>query len=177
MDHIIETDRLLLITYSLEMIRATIEGPEALEEITGYEVSRDWPGIDFFFYLPYVLENVEKKPAMTRWTKLVVLKEAKMIIGEIGGQGDPDETGEIELGYSIVPAYQNQGYMSEAIAALLNWLLQEPVIHKIFARCYATNQASIQVLRHNHFTYMEGQDVNEPVGKVLRWEYLREKGE
>lgn len=61
MDHIIETDRLLLITYSLEMIRATIEGPEALEEITGYEVSRDWPGIDFFLLFTLCIRKRRKK--------------------------------------------------------------------------------------------------------------------
>ncbi|KEX80729.1 GNAT family acetyltransferase, partial [Listeria monocytogenes] len=52
----LETDRLILINYTLEMIQATINGTEALEKASGYHVSPDWPGIDFFFYLPYVLE-------------------------------------------------------------------------------------------------------------------------
>lgn len=173
MESIIETKRLLLITYSLEMIRATIQGPEALEKASGYKVSRDWPGIDFFFYLPYVLENVEKNPAMTRWTKLIVLKKTNTVIGEIGGQGDPDETGEIELGYSIVPEHQRNGYMSEAIAAMLLWLEKEPVIDTIFARCYESNSASIQVLKNNQFLYIAEKDSNEPGGKILWFEYYK----
>ncbi|EUJ32100.1 GNAT family acetyltransferase [Listeria floridensis FSL S10-1187] len=104
----IETKRLLLIEYTKEMIEATIKGIGELEKVAGYEVSEDWPGIDFFFYLPYVLDNVKKKPAMTKWTRLVVLKERAIVIGEIGGQGDPDKTGEIELGYSIVPEFQKK---------------------------------------------------------------------
>lgn len=79
----LETDRLILINYTLEMIQATINGTEALEKTSGYHVSPDWPGIDFFFYLPYVLENVKKDDRMIKWTRLVVLKEENKIIGEI----------------------------------------------------------------------------------------------
>lgn len=71
----LETDRLILINYTLEMIQATINGTEALEKASGYHVSPDWPGIDFFFYLPYVLENVKKDDRMIKWTRLVILKE------------------------------------------------------------------------------------------------------
>lgn len=167
----LETDRLILINYTLEMIQATIGRTEALERASGYQVSPDWPGIDFFFYLPYVLENVKKDDRMIKWTRLVVLKQENKIIGEIGGQGNPDETGEIELGYSIVPEYQNKGYMSEALSEMIAWLAEQPNIIRIFARCYEQNEASIQVLKHNRFVHIEEKDTEERQGSVMMWEY------
>lgn len=168
---IIETERLILINYTLEMIQATIKGTESLEKASGYLVSQDWPGIDFFFYLPYVLENVKKDDRMIKWTRLVVLKEENKIIGEIGGQGIPDETGEIEIGYSIVSDYQSKGYMTEALIGMIAWLEKQPVIHRIFARCYENNEASIRVLKHNQFVHIEEKDVFERQGRVMMWEF------
>lgn len=172
----LETKRLLLLEYNLEWIQATIAGVDELERVSGYEVSRDWPGIDFFFYLPYVLENVKKEPEMTKWTHLIVLKEENKVIGEIGGQGKPEETGEIELGYSIVPGYQNQGYVSEALMKLLAWLQVQPEIKRIFARSFETNTHSIQVLKKAGFVYQPDQDKVESRGRIVLWEYPMNQG-
>lgn len=113
---------------------------------------------------------------MTKWTHLIVLKEENKIIGEIGGQGKPDETGEIELGYSIVPSYQNQGYVTEALCELLIWLKKQPEIKRIFARSFENNPHSIQVLRKSGFVYQEDQDKMESRGTILLWEYPMEDG-
>ncbi|MBC6314977.1 GNAT family N-acetyltransferase [Listeria grandensis] len=167
----LETKRLLLVEYNLEWIKATIAGVDELERVSGYTVSRDWPGIDFFFYLPYVLENVKKEPEMTKWTHLIVLKDENKVIGEIGGQGKPEETGEIELGYSIVPAYQNNGYVTEALEELLIWLKNQPEIHRIFARSFESNTYSIQVLRKSGFVYQPERDKVDSRGTIVLWEY------
>lgn len=171
----LETERLLLVEYNLEWIQATIAGVDELERVSGYRVSREWPGIDFFFYLPYVLENVKKEPEMTKWTHLIVLKEENKVIGEIGGQGKPEETGEIELGYSIVPAYQNNGYVTEALGELLVWLKKQPEIKRIFARSFESNPHSIQVLRKSGFLHQPKYDKTEARGKIILWEYPMDK--
>lgn len=114
---------------------------------------------------------MKKDDRMIKWTRLVILKEENKIIGEIGGQGNPDETGEIEIGYSIVPDYQNKGYMSEALIGMIAWLEEQPAIHRIFARSYEQNMASIQVLKHNHFVHIKEKDTEEKQGRVMMWEY------
>ncbi|WP_163654304.1 GNAT family N-acetyltransferase [Listeria sp. PSOL-1] len=167
----LKTERLLLIEYEYKMIQATIVGIQELEYTSGYQVSANWPGIDFFFYLPFVLENIQRKPWMTRWTRLIVLQSENKIIGEIGGQGDPDQTGEIELGYSIVPEYQRRGYMQEALQAMLIWLTKQAEIKRIFARCYEQNQASIHVLQKTGFIHLSEQDKIEVGRKVMMWEF------
>lgn len=57
----LETKRLLLLEYSLEWIQATILGVDELERVSGYEVSRDWPGIDFFFLSTLCVRKRQKR--------------------------------------------------------------------------------------------------------------------
>lgn len=108
---------------------------------------------------------------MTRWTRLVILKEENIVIGEIGGQGDPDETGEIELGYSIVPEFQHHGYMTEALSAMLAWLKEQEVITRIFARSFESNLASIGVLERTGFVHQMNEDEVQSGGKITHWEW------
>lgn len=146
----IETKRLLLIPYYREYVEATIEGHAALEKRCGYKVAEEWPGIDFFFYLPFALEQMRDNPMDAQWTRLIVLKETGEVIGEIGGQGAPTETKEVELGYSIVPRCQNKGYMTEAIEAMIRWFISEKMT-RITAKCFTYNLASKHVLQKSDF--------------------------
>lgn len=57
----LETKRLLLVEYNLEWIKATIAGVDELERVSGYTVSRDWPGIDFFFLSAICIGERKKK--------------------------------------------------------------------------------------------------------------------
>lgn len=41
--------------------------------------------------------------------------------GLIGYKSLPDQNGEVEIGYGIDPAYQNQGYTTEAVRGIVRW--------------------------------------------------------
>jgi len=55
----------------------------------------------------------------TYW--LIVIKEDNVGAGMLGFKGHPNAEDSIEIGYGIDPAYQNKGYMSEAVQALIDW--------------------------------------------------------
>ena len=55
----------------------------------------------------------------TYW--LVVVKEENIGAGLLGFKGYPNAKGSTEIGYGIDPAFQNMGYMSEAVQALIGW--------------------------------------------------------
>lgn len=146
----IETERLRLIPYYVDYIAATMESHRHLEQLCGYRVAPEWPGIDFLFYLPFALEQLKENPVDSKWTRLIVLKETQEVIGEIGGQGTPSETKIVELGYSMIPRCQNKGYMTEAIAAICEWFVAEGM-QQIRAKCFTYNTASKHVLQKNGF--------------------------
>lgn len=143
---ILETERLLLVPYQLSYIEATLIGDEKLSEVSGYGVAAEWPGVEFFFYLPYVLEAVKEDRTKEKWTHLVVLKSENKIIGEVSAQGTPELTGEAELGYGIVDTYAGKGYATEGAQAFLKWLFSEEVM-VIRAKTYLYHKKSQNILK------------------------------
>lgn len=150
---ILETERLLLVPYQLSYIEATLIGDDRLSEVSGYHVAEEWPGIEFFFYLPYVLEAVKENSAKEKWTHLIVLKSENKIIGEVSAQGTPELTLEAELGYGIVEAYEGNGYATEGARAFLNWLDYEK-IKLIRAKTYLYHKKSQHILKKLGFIKM-----------------------
>lgn len=71
------------------------------------------------------------QPWITYW--LMKLKENQFGIGMLGFKGVPDYRGQIEIGYGIDPAYQNQGYTSEAAARIIRWAFEDPRCQRIIA--------------------------------------------
>ena len=55
------------------------------------------------------------------------------------------------IGYWIGQPYQNNGFMSEAVAALLNYAFEDLSLHRIEAASLPDNYASMRVLAKNGF--------------------------
>jgi ribosomal-protein-alanine N-acetyltransferase len=51
----------------------------------------------------------------------------------LGFKGYPNTEGSTEIGYGIDTAYQNKGYMSEAVQALIDWAFTHPFCRVITA--------------------------------------------
>jgi RimJ/RimL family protein N-acetyltransferase len=58
-------------------------------------------------------------PWFTYW--LIRIDCENIGAGFLGFKGNPDEKGEVEIGYGINSIYQNRGYMSEAVRAMIQW--------------------------------------------------------
>jgi RimJ/RimL family protein N-acetyltransferase len=67
----------------------------------------------------------------TYW--LIEIRHEQIGAGMLGLKGFPDEDGSTEIGYGIDAAYQNQGYMSEAVRALIDWAFTHPFCNVITA--------------------------------------------
>ena len=63
----------------------------------------------------------------------------------LGFKGFPDENGSTEIGYGLDPAYQGQGYMREAIQALIDWAFTHPFC-KVITATEVENPASKRLL-------------------------------
>lgn len=73
--------------------------------------------------------------------------EAQKLVGHLYfKQVEPAELLTWELGYIFNPAYQNQGYASEAAAALVRYGFEHWGIHRVTAHCNPQNIASWKVM-------------------------------
>lgn len=99
--------------------------------------------------LPNVADTGKNHLFSTLWA--IILKEENQMVGDICFVGEPDEEGEIEIGYGTYPQFRNQGYMKEAVACLLTWAQKQPSVKTVFAETAKDNPASFAVLVKNHF--------------------------
>lgn len=141
------TERLKITTFELEMIKALLEGSEQLAKMVPYQVPAEYPMDVYKQFFPYKIERFTEHPEENIWEGLIIHKETKTVIGDIGYKGGPNDKGEINLGYSILPRFQGNGYASEAAAAMVRWGLNQPGVRKVTATCSLENVASIRVLQ------------------------------
>jgi [ribosomal protein S5]-alanine N-acetyltransferase len=64
---VLETERLTLIAFSLDLIQATLTGKDRLGEMLGIDTSDSWPGPDLAEALPTFVKNREAASADPIW--------------------------------------------------------------------------------------------------------------
>ncbi|MFL0506220.1 GNAT family N-acetyltransferase [Ureibacillus sp. 179-F W5.1 NHS] len=93
------------------------------------------------------LDELNKDPSLLGWgVWFVIEKETNQIVGDIGFKGKPNLENTVEVGYGILPSFQNKGYATEAVRELLNWAFSNSNVTKIIAECIEDNDSSIRVL-------------------------------
>lgn len=99
--------------------------------------------------LPNVADTGKDYLYSTIWT--IIDKGQNKMVGDLCFVGEPNEKGEIEIGYGIYPESRNKGYMSEAVAAMIGWVRNQPCVSSIVADTEKDNPASFSVLLKNGF--------------------------
>lgn len=152
----IETDRLRMITFTADMMKASLRGE--LEEAAGYKVMPGYPMEAYKEFFPYKIERFRQYPRENEFEGVIIHKGDQMIIGDMGFKGGPDEEGSMDLGYSMMEAYQGKGYTTEMAKAAVVWGLQQPGVKRIIASCSETNLASVRVLEKVGFNRERTED-------------------
>jgi ribosomal-protein-alanine N-acetyltransferase len=161
---LLETPRLKLLPFTLELKKVTLFERDRLPEMLGVAVPDAWPGADMLEALPHFIEAMEQDPLGRVWDGIILHKADRVAIGGIGFHGPPDEAGMVEIGYNIIPAYEGQGYATEMARRVIDWAFQTPGIERITVQCLDHNIGSIRVLEK------VGMHRLPPEGQMLKWE-------
>jgi len=119
---------------------------------------------------PAFFESLKTASDMDPWRiGFAILHTADdLVIGLCGFTGPPDSNRCVEIGYSIVPAYQGRGLATEAARALINFSIPNQV-RKVRAHTLTEINASTRVLEKCGFT--KTGEIVDPEGKLVwRWE-------
>lgn len=81
-----------------------------------------------------------KEPNKFMWA--IELKDQKKMIGTCGVMRYYSANQTIEIGYALNPKFHNQGYMKEALQAVINYLFSNLTIIRIQGVCVTENLAS-----------------------------------
>ena len=108
--------------------------------------------------LPNVADTGKNHLFSTLWA--IILKEESRMVGDVCFVGEPDENGEIELGYGTYEPFRGKGYMKEAVSCIIEWVKMQENVKSIFAQTAKDNPASFAVLVKNNFEKVgEGEGV------------------
>ena len=80
-------------------------------------------------------------------------KSDKKVIGTISVWNFDENKTKAELGYGIIPAYQNFGYMSEALDWIVDAAFNTYRLKSIYAYTEENNKSSIRLLEKAKFIY------------------------
>ncbi len=111
-------------------------------------------------YLPYeprnrkeIVASMERRMGFTEFTPdghplflHVDVKQTGEMIGELLLFSRDVEARQGEIGYVFNPHFQGKGYATEAAAALMNSAFTEANLHRIEAKCSASNEASWKLM-------------------------------
>ena len=91
-----------------------------------------------------------------------------------------DDSRQVEIGFTLAPEYQGQGFGTEAVTGLLNHLLGRCKKHRVFASVDPRNEASVALLKrvgmrqeaHFHESlWFKGEWVDDMVFAILESEW------
>ena len=135
---------------SLECQRGFTAGMyTSLGEILHAEVPAAWPHENWESHvLDYLLDLLAQSPESLGWCRYLLVREPgrRILIGTFGCGLPHPETGEAELGYGLLPAWQRQGFAAEAVQAMMPWLAAQQPIRAFIAHTYPELRGSIHVL-------------------------------
>ena len=157
----LHTTRLELVAGTYELCEAEITNPNVLARMLHAQAPDDWPpplnDEQSQRYFLDILRNPETV-GWCVWYVILAANARRVLIGNCGFKGQPRD-GKVEIGYSIVPAFQRRGYASEAVNSLAQWAFADPRLERIFAETRPQLHASIGVLRKTKF--LPCQDASE----------------
>lgn len=115
------------------------------------------------------------------WFQLGIrLRDANVLIGDLGARFPADDPHQVEIGFTVDPGYQGRGLGTEAVASLVDHLLVGCRKHRVFASVDPRNEPSIRLLRRvgmrqeAHFrqsVWFQGAWVDDVVFGVLAAEW------
>lgn len=159
--NMLETERLILLPLTYDQLLKYTRADQSLEaELhlngTSRSISPELKEALEQTILPNVADPEKNYLYSTLWT-LIDKKENRMV-GDLCFVGEPNADGEIEIGYGTYEDFQNKGYMTEAVGAMIHWAMQQPAVKSIIAATEKDNIASYSVLQKNNFVPLEATE-------------------
>ena len=145
-----------LVAATPELVQADLKDRAALAGLLGAKVPDNWPP-DFYERqaMQFALQQLQDpmQAGWSFWYLLTVTPEDPEVLGICGFKGRPDESGSVEIGYSVLSQYRVNGYASEAVTRLISWAFSHQNVTEVCAETLPHLRQSIRVMEKNGFTF------------------------
>ena len=176
---ILESNRLLLRAVTPEDVNEVYElrsNPETMKFIPRPLVTSPEVAME---HIEMITKKIETNEGIN-WA--ITLKGNSKLLGIIGHYRIQPENYRSEIGYMILPEYQNQGITSEAIHLVLDYGFNQLNFHSVEAIIEPKNHASSKVLEKNGFVkeahfledvFWNGQFIDSAVYSLLKRNFVK----
>jgi [ribosomal protein S5]-alanine N-acetyltransferase len=115
------------------------------------------------------LDQIARNPNDEPWVAWLALRDGQ-VIGHSGFHGPPDESGEVEIAYTVLPTLRGRGLGGELVDALIAWCAERPDVVSLRASISPDNAASLALVERRGFRRV-GEQVDDEDG--LEWIFRR----
>lgn len=145
-----QTERLILTPATALSVQLEIEDHKALGEWLSATIPTNWPPETLADALGFFHKLLTETPELVGWLGWYGVAQdtesgTLQLVASGGFMGKPKE-GRVEVGYSVLPQFQNKGYATEMIGELTNWAFEQADVLSLFADVESGNMASQRVL-------------------------------
>ena len=155
----LDTERLILVPFTITICRQVRKHNFTALHNMGFKPGIGWPDEDVLETLPKIIINLTMAGYATGFESwMIIKKDTKEVIGDIGFKGFNYIAQNIDIGYGLIAAERGKGYAEEASKALINWAFNHGRVKEITAQCLTNNKASIKLLKKLQFTQQQRND-------------------
>jgi RimJ/RimL family protein N-acetyltransferase len=124
--------------------------------------------------LSFRIPRVKKAPAFAEIGVILAVERAsKLIVGSAGFHDFPNEKGMIEVGFGIVPEKQKQGFGTELLYGMWDFISREPDVKTLRYTVSPANEPSMHIIKKLRFIQV-GEQIDEEDGLELIFEQSKE---
>lgn len=151
----IRTERMELIPATVKLYLLDLHYREGLASALNASVPGDWPPEQITSEVMEEFLKLMRAGDRKVWNFYWLVRPEDCNPNVLIGSGGflASAGGALELGYSVLPAYQQQGYATEAVHSMVEWAFSALRTERIIAYTYPHLTASIRVLEKNGFTF------------------------
>jgi len=169
--------RLRLVALTPRLAELQQDDRPAFFEALGVEAEPSWPPeLTDEDAMRRLRERLASHPGEVGWHAWVFISPVMhRLLGSGGFQGPPDADGRVEIGYSMLTSYREQGLATEAVNSLLHWAYEDARVKQVIAHTRDDRDASHRVLEKAGF--VQSGRVRHPDGDhdVIAWSHERSR--
>ena len=152
----LESRRMTMVAANTGLVQADLRDVTLLGVMLDAIVPENWPP-DLYDREPmeYALRQLAD-PAEHGWSFWYLLTSeggGSEVLGICGFKGRPNAAGSVEIGYSVLSQFRNQGFATEAVERLVTWAFSHQSVVEVCAETLPHLQQSIRVMQKNGFVY------------------------
>jgi len=171
------TPRLKLVALTRELADLQVEDRAGFFHALGVVEDPAWPpAMMDMEIMARVRDALQENPEHTGWYSWVYVSPILNRLMGVGGfKGAPDTDGIVEIEYSMLISFREQGLATEGVTALLDWAYSHEAVKLVTANSHSDRKASHRVLEKAGF--VEGQrffDDNEGA-EMISWSHRHKK--